>query len=316
MKIVVIGGAGFIASHVVDHYLAEGHEVVVVDNLSTGKRENLHPDARFYELDIAEQRDRLEEVLRVEQPEVVNIHAAQKSVPKSVEDPLLDLKINVEGLINVLEICKKVDVKKVIFASSGGALAGETDQIPTPENLNPQLISPYAINKLACEKYLHYYAAIFGMKYTVLRYANTFGPRQIPDGDCGVTPIFMNNVLADRPSVLFAYEDMPKGTTRDYLYVGDAARANVLALTKGDDQVLNIGTGIETYTEDLYHVILKVSGKDLPLVREKERTGDVKRSALDSTRAKEVLNWEPTLSLEEGIQKTYDYFLSIQQSKE
>lgn len=306
MKILITGGAGFIGSNVVDTYIKEGHEVVVIDNLSSGKLENLNPKAKFYLMDIRSKE--LEKVFELERPEVVSHYAAQISVPASVENPTLDAEINVMGLLNVLNACVKYKVRKVIFISSGGALAGDADRIPTDESYLPVMISPYAINKYIGEKYLYFYAVTHGLKYTVLRYANIYGPRQIPKGECGVVPIFMLNLMKDIPSKLFAYSDMPRGTTRDYVYVGDVCRANILALTKGDNSVINIGTGKEMYIEDIYHTIEKVLGKNIPLIRESERIGDVKRSALDNTRAKELLGWEPLVSFEEGIKKTYEYF--------
>lgn len=302
MKIMVTGGAGFIGSHVTDAYIAAGHEVIVVDDLSTGKRENLNPQAKFYQLDIS--APELEEVFRTERPDMVNHHAAQKSVPKSVEDPVLDAQINVIGLLNVLNLCVKYGVKRFIGVSSGGALAGEHAPIPTQESDEPSLISPYAISKFVGEKYLHFYSVTHGLTYVSLRYANVYGPRQVRDGECGVIPIFMDNLLADVPSPLFAYADMPRGTTRDYVHVEDIACANVLALTGGDNEVLNIGAGVELYIEDIYYAVEAAVGKQIPLIRKGERVGDIKRSALDATKAQQLLGWKPQVGLEEGLQKT------------
>ncbi|MBX5436224.1 MAG: NAD-dependent epimerase/dehydratase family protein [Alicyclobacillaceae bacterium] len=303
MKILVTGGAGFIGSNVVDAYIREGHDVVVVDNRRVER--NLNPRAAFYQMDVRDPE--LARVFERERPEVVNHHAAQKSVPKSVEDPLLDADINILGLLNTLRWCVQYQVRKVIFISSGGALAGESDRLPTDETSQPVFLSPYAITKYMSEKYLHFYQVTYGLTYTVLRYANVYGPRQVPEGECGVVPIFFENLLQGRPSTLYTYPDMPRGTTRDYVYVDDVARANVLALSKGDNEVLNIGSGREMYTEDVYHVIESVVGRRLPLIRAGERVGDLRRCVLDCTRAQKVLGWRAETDFEEGIRKTFEY---------
>lgn len=310
LKILVTGGAGFIGSNVVDTYIREGHEVVVVDNLSSGKKENIHPEATFYLMDI--RSDDLQKVFELERPDVVNHHAAQKSVPKSVEDPVLDADLNIIGLLNVLNQCVTYGVKKFIFISSGGALAGDADVIPTNEDHMADMISPYAISKFVSEKYLHFYAVTHGLKYVTLRYANVYGPRQVPEGESGVVPIFMDNYFANKPSELYAYADQPRGTTRDYVYVDDVARANVLALTKGENVPLNIGTGVEMHIEDIYRKMQQVLGHDLPLIRKSERVGDVKRSCLDCARAKKVLGWEAQIDFEEGVRRLYQYVTAHQ----
>lgn len=304
MKILVTGGAGFIGSNVVDAYIREGHDVIVVDDLSSGKKANIHPEATFYLMDI--RSGDLQKVFDIERPDVVNHHAAQKSVPKSVEDPVLDADLNIIGLLNVLNQCVRYDVKKVIFISSGGALAGDAEVIPTDEDHVTDMISPYAISKFVSEKYLHFYKVTHGLNYVTLRYANVYGPRQIPEGECGVVPIFMDNFLAGQPSELFAYADQPRGTTRDYVYVEDVARANVLALTKGEGVPINIGTGVEVHIEDIYRQMQEVLGHDLPLIRKPERVGDVRRSCLDCTRAKDILGWEAQVDFKEGIKRLYD----------
>jgi len=309
MKILVTGGAGFIGSNVVDTYINEGHNVVIIDNLSSGNINNINPKAKFYLLDI--RSDVIEKVFDLERPDVVNHHAAQKSIPESVEMPALDADINIIGLINILNNCVKYNVKKIIFISTGGALYGNAKVVPTKESCEPNMISPYAISKFASEKYLYFYHWLYGLKYTVLRLANIYGPRQVPEGECGVTPIFINNLIIKIPSKLFASKDMPRGTTRDYIYVEDVCRANVLALVKGDNDIFNIGSGKETYTEDLYNILQKITNSYIPLIREMERPGDVKHSALDYSHAKEELGWEPRITLEEGLNKTYDFYKSF-----
>jgi UDP-glucose 4-epimerase len=307
MKILLTGGAGFIGSHVAEAYLDEGYEVVIVDNLSTGNRRNLPAKATFYLLDIRSKAE-LEKVFALEKPDVVNHHAAQKAVPTSIEDPYLDADINVMGLINLLNNCIKYHTKKFIFISSGGALLGDVDVIPTDESAEPNMISPYAITKYISEKYLHFYALTYGLEYMVLRYANVYGPRQVPEGECGVIPIFFHNYFANKPSLLMAYSDQPRGTTRDYVYIDDVAQANLLALTKGKNEILNIGSGIEVHIEDIYLQIKEIFDHHLPLIRTKERTGDVKRSCLDCSKAKKVLGWEANISLKEGITKLRDAY--------
>lgn len=303
MRIVVTGGAGFIGSNIVDFYINEGHDVFVIDDLSSGKKKNIHSKAQFYQLDI--RSEAAAKIIQEIAPDVINHHAAQKSVPKSVEDPALDADINIMGLINLLNAAIKANVKKVIFASSGGALSGNSEIIPAPETANPSLISPYAITKYMSEKYLDFYAITHGLKYTVLRYSNVYGPRQIPEGECGVIPIFMDNLLHGRPSTLYTYDDMPQGTTRDYVYVDDVAHANLLALTKGDNEIFNIGTGNEITIGGIYDILLKVSGSELPLIRAKERVGDVKRSALNADKAYEIMGWKAEMGTEEGVRITY-----------
>jgi UDP-glucose 4-epimerase len=310
MKILVTGGAGFIGSQVADAYLDEGHDVVIVDNLSTGNQKNIPPKATFYGIDIRSQKA-LQQVFRIERPDVVNHHAAQKAVPKSIEDPYLDADINVMGLINLLNHCVTYHTQKFIFISSGGALVGDAKVIPTDERVEPTLTSPYAITKYVSEKYLHFYAITYELAYVVLRYANVYGPRQVPEGESGVVPIFFNNYFAHQPSVLMAYADQPQGTTRDYVYIDDVVRANVLALTKGNHEVLNIGTGVEHPVEDVYTQIKQVVGHDLPLIRTTERVGDVKRSCLDCSKAKKVLGWEAQIPLAEGITRLRDFYFSM-----
>lgn len=304
MKILVTGGAGFIGSHVVDAYIADGHEVIVVD-LPTCKRENLNPKAKLYLTDI--RSDALERIFEIERPDIVNHHAAQKSVPKSVKHPKLDADVNILGLLNLLENSVRYGVRKVIFISSGGALAGDGRLIPTPEDMEPIMMSPYAISKYVGEKYLQFYSLTYGMCYTSLRYANVYGPRQVPDGECGVIPIFMNNLSQSKTSTIYTNEDMPKGTTRDFVYVEDVARANVLAIEKGNYRILNIGSGVELHIEDLYVQIEEILDIHIPLNRTSVRVGDPRRSVLDCRRAQEVLGWTPLVGLREGLQRTYRY---------
>ncbi len=315
MKILVTGGAGFIGSNVVDAYIAAGHEVVVVDNLFSGKAENLNPAAKFYLADV-----RSAEILKIfemERPEVVNHHAAQMSVPASVDDPLFDADVNVKGFLNILEASRKTGTKKVIFISSGGAVYGEAEEYPTTENYDPQPLSPYAITKFVSEHYLNFYRHQYGLDFTVLRYSNIYGPRQIPHGEAGVVAIFMDNLLAGRPSRLYHYPDEPRGMVRDYCYVEDVAMANILALDKGSAEAFNIGTGVATHTLELFEEIYgavkeRVPGLDSALEepqRGAARPGDLKKSCLVVDKAARLLGWRPETTLSEGIRKTLDWRL-------
>lgn len=311
------GGAGFIGSHVTDACIAAGYDVAVVDNLSTGRMANLNPAARFYQIDI--RSDDLNAVFRQEKPHIVNHHAAQMSVPDSVRDPKFDADVNVLGFLNLLECAIRHRVKKIIFISSGGAIYGETDIYPTPETFPPQPLSPYAVTKLIAEHYLQFYRHQYGIDYTVLRYANIYGPRQIPKGEAGVVAIFIENLLAGRPSTVNAYPDEPRGMERDYCYVEDVAWANILAMAPGSTagEVFNIGTGIPTKTADLYDIIYKkyataiceCTGADTdPSLatprREPARKGDLTRSCLEVEKARSLLGWSPSMNLANGIRET------------
>jgi UDP-glucose 4-epimerase len=317
MKILVTGGAGFIGSNVVDGYIREGHEVLVVDNLSTGKRSNVNPDAQFHELDIRSQE--IEAFLGRERPEIINHHAAQISVPASVSDPVLDADINIKGLLNLLQGGVKAGVKKVIFISSGGAIYGEADEYPTTENYLPKPLSPYAVSKYASEHYLCYYGHQHGLQYTTLRYANVYGPRQVPHGEAGVVAIFMDNLIKGETSVLNHFPDSPDGMVRDYCFVDDVVKANILALTKGTGEFLNIGTGRETRTLHLYQTILaafeKIRGKASPSLSAPERrlarAGDLTRSCLVALKASRIMGWTPETNLEEGILRTWKWRLNL-----
>ncbi len=310
MKVLVTGGAGFIGSNVVDGYIAGGLDVVVVDNLYTGKKENVHPNAKFYNLDIRDKA--LREVFEAEKPEVVNHHAAQMSVPASVEDPLFDADVNVIGLLNILEASVKHGARKVLFSSSGGAIYGETDMLPTTENHPLRPHSPYAITKLISEHYLEFYRLHYRLDYTVLRYANIYGPRQVPHGEAGVVAIFMENILTEEIPVIYRHEDQPEGMTRDYCFVGDVVSANMLALDKGTGDLFNIGTGVETSTERLYEAILGLMREEGYAADTKydspgggpARPGDLRRSCLNPEKALRGLGWRPEHDLVSGLRKT------------
>ena len=307
MKILITGGAGFIGSHVADACLEAGHEVLVVDDLSTGSLDNLNPRAKFYQISICDPS--LSQVFEREQPDIVNHHAAQISVPRSIEAPLADVETNVKGTVNLLENCVKYKVKKVVFISSGGAIYGEAEEYPTSEAYPPKPLSVYAINKLAGENYLYFYNHQYGLNYTVLRYANVYGPRQNASGEAGVVSIFINALLAGKTPTINAYPDAPEGMIRDYVYVMDVVRANLLALDRGDKEIFNIGTCVETTTSLLYKTILWHMGMEMEPLRGEARQGDLRRSMLNYSKAFQELGWSPIFTLEQGIKETVQYYL-------
>lgn len=317
MKILVTGGAGFIGSNVVDGYIDAGHEVLILDNLYTGKRSNVNPQARFYELDI--RSPEAAEVIFKEQPDILNHHAAQMSVPVSVSDPGFDADVNIRGFLNLLEAAVKSGVKKVVFISSGGAIYGEADEYPTSESYIPKPLSPYAITKYSSEHYLAYYRHQYGLDYTTLRYANVYGPRQIPHGEAGVVAIFMNNLMEGNPSMLNHFPEDDRGMVRDYCFVGDVVSANLAALNRGDGDFFNIGTGQGTKTGDLYETILNamketgrpVSEKIFEMKKQLARPGDLKKSCLIIRKAADILAWKPKVQLNAGIRETLRWRLHV-----
>lgn len=315
MKILVTGGAGFIGSNVADAYINDGHKVTIIDDLSSGKWENINKKAKFYLCDIRN-REVLEKIFEKESFDIVNHHAAQISVPMSVANPQLDADINVLGFLNILELSVKYKVKKIIFISSGGALYGEAEEYPTTENYPPKPLSPYAITKYVSENYLFFYNKQYGIDYTILRYANVYGPRQIPHGEAGVVSIFMTRLKEDKECTVYAFKDEPEGMKRDYVYVEDVAYANILALTNGSKEAFNIGTGIPTATEDLFNYVYESLSKHIKIdeklknpKKDKERPGDLRRSCLNIEKAMKILGWKPKTDLKTGIEKTVKWFI-------
>jgi len=302
MKILVAGGAGFIGSNLVDALIQNGHQVVVVDNLSTGQKANLNSAAKLVELDI--QSEKLAEVFEAEKPQIVFHLAAQIDVRKSVADPIWDAKQNILGSINLLENCNKFAVGKFIFSSTGGAIYGDTDQIPTKEGHPENPISPYGIAKLTIEKYLHYYQQIFGLSYIVLRYANVYGPRQNSKGEAGVVAIFSSKLLAGQAPTI--YGDGKQ--TRDYVYVGDVVKANLAALASSKIGIYNIGTGIETDVNQLAELIKASIGSSVEFEYKDSRPGEQQKSCIDYSKAQLELAWRPQVSLAEGIKETVEWF--------
>lgn len=316
MKILVTGGAGFIGSNVVDAYVENGHECIVVDNLYSGKWENVNPRAEFHLMDI--RSDEFQRLVEKSRPQVINHHAAQISVPESVRDPRFDASVNIDGFLNVLEAARRNGVGKVIFISSGGAIYGEATEYPTSEEYSPQPLSPYAIAKAVSEDYLRFYHHEYGLDYTVLRYSNIYGPRQIPHGEAGVVAIFMDRLLDGKRCTIYHFDDDPEGMVRDYCFVGDVVDANVRALDRGSLGRFNIGTGIETKTLWLFKLVCEVIDEKVGLdeaLKEPEfasaRPGDLKRSCLDVGLALRELGWKAQHSLKEGLKKTLDWRLGV-----
>lgn len=290
------GGAGFIASHIQDAYIAQGHEVAVLDNLSSGQKENLHPQAKFYEMDIRDPQ--LKTVLEEFQPEIINHHAAQINVRHSVENPAEDCEINALGLINLMEAARSQNVKKVIFASSGGAIYGEQQNFPADENHPTEPASPYGITKLISEKYLDFYQQTYGIPSVILRYANVYGPRQNPHGEAGVIAIFLQKML--RGETVSINGDGLQ--TRDYVFVADVVAANALALQEGVSGVYNIGTGVETSVWDIFNTLAAELNYSQEPASGPAQLGEQRRSVLSTAKIKSAMGWEARYSLKDGIQ--------------
>jgi UDP-glucose 4-epimerase len=302
MRILVTGGAGFIGSHVVDAYVQAGHEVFVVDDLSTGKRENLPPHVRFLQADI--QDPALRQFMVAEKIELVSHHAAQMDVRRSVADPLYDARVNILGILNVLEGAREAKVIKFIFASSGGAIYGEQEAFPADEEHPTHPISPYGVSKRAGEHYLYFYGVEYGLPYVALRYANVYGPRQDPHGEAGVVAIFTQRLLAGEQPVI----NGDGKQTRDYVFVGDVAQANLAALAVEYTGPLNIGTGSETTVTQLFTTLQTLTGSAALESHGPAKPGEQRRSVLAWTRAAHVLHWRPTVGLEDGLRQTVTYF--------
>lgn len=303
LKVLVTGGAGFIASHVVDAFVELGHEVVVVDNLSTGKTEFINPKVRFIKADITN-KDVIQDIIRQEKPTVINHHAAHIQVGNSVKNPQFDAENNIMGLLHIMEAAKDAGVKRVLMASTGGAMYGNK---PTPfnETMEAQPLSPYGVSKRSGELYLHYYYEQYGISYTALRYANVYGPRQNPHGESGVVAIFSEMMVAGKIPVING-----DGThTRDYVYVGDVARANVLALQSKYIGVLNIGTGVETSTNQVFDMVSQSLGLSVEKTHGPERPGEQVSSSLSYAKAQEILGWEPTITFDEGVKMVSQWYL-------
>ncbi len=305
MKILVTGGIGFVGSHIVDQLVEQGQQVVVIDNISTGNKERIHPETHFYEADIANEQE-INEIFAIEKPEVVIHQAAQIQVPISMENPLLDARVNIMGTLNILEASRQHGVRKIIYASSA-AVYGSPIYLPIDEKHPIQPMGNYGVSKHTPEHYLTIYRELYGLEYTVLRYANVYGVRQEPHGEGGVVSVIVNCLLKDGKFTVFG----DGSQTRDYIYVEDVARANLAAIDAGDGYILNIGTGVSTSLNELIVLFEQITKKELQVEYSTERSGDIKHSYFDYQLAKTVLSWTPKIPLEEGIRRTYEYYLDL-----
>jgi UDP-glucose 4-epimerase len=308
-KILVTGGAGFIGSHVVDLFLDHGFEVVILDDLSTGRASNINPGARFYKMDIRDPEVR--RVFETERPDFISHHAAQMDVRRSVAQPLFDADVNILGSINLIECAKEFGVKHFVYISTGGAVYGEPEKLPCDElhPINP--ICQYGASKHTVEHYLYMYNVNYGLRYTVLRYPNVFGPRQDPHGEAGVVAIFTGKMLAEEPVIIHGDGEQ----TRDFVYVRDCAYANYLAVTvEHQPGIYNIGWGRPTSINEIYSTLAKVTAYSYPMSHGPAKVGETRHIYLDATKAAKDLGWTPTLSLEEGLEMTVAYFREKEQA--
>jgi UDP-glucose 4-epimerase len=304
MKVLVTGGAGFIGSHLVDALIQRGHRVVVVDNLSTGRLENVNPGAAFYQVDIS--GSELERIFQKERPEIVSHQAAQTVIQKSTEDPVFDAKQNILGSLNLVLQCLRFGVKKIVYASSAG-IYGEPQYRPVDESHPVTPISYYGISKHTVEHYLSLSHLQNSLSYAVLRYANVYGPRQSPAGEAGVVAIFTRQMLQGERPTIFGKGDK----TRDYVYVADVVAANLLAMEKSISGVFNIGTGVETSDQEMFDLLAGLTGYKGNPHYAPVRKGEIHRICLDSGRAQKEIGWQPQFALREGLAETVNYYRSI-----
>ena len=303
MKVLVTGGAGFIGSHVVDAYLEDGYEVVIVDDLSTGRLANINPGAKFIQMDICDPR--LSEVFERERPDYVNHHAAQMDVRRSMVEPLFDAQVNVVGSLNLLECSRKYAVKRFVYISTGGAVYGEPEYLPCDEAHPIQPICPYGASKHTVEHYLYMYAFNYSLEYTVLRYPNVYGPRQDPYGEAGVVAIFCGQMLKEEQVVINGDGEQ----RRDFVYVGDCARANLLALTvPHPNGIFNLGSGRGTTVNAIFCELKAITGYSRDAQHGPEKLGETRTIYLDARKAREELSWAPQVGLREGLELTVEYF--------
>jgi len=304
MKILVTGGAGFIASQIADVFITEGHEVHILDNLLTGFERNINKKARFIKSDITSPS--ILEIFATEKFDVVNHHAAQIDVRKSVNDPIFDANTNILGTINLLQACIKTGVKKFMFASTGGAVYGEQEYFPADEKHPTNPVSPYGITKLSIEKYLFFYKNEYGLNHTILRYANVYGPRQNPFGEAGVVAIFTSKLLKNENPII----NGDGKQTRDYVFVEDVVKANVVALNSVSSNIYNVGTGIEISVNQLFEKLNEIAGSKAVEKHGPSPKGEQTRSVITSDKLFKEFQWKPSVKIDEGLRKTFESFKS------
>lgn len=302
MKILVTGGAGFIGSHVVDAFIGAGHQVVVVDDLSTGRASNLNTQAKFYQLDI--RSPEMRRVFEIERPQIVDHHAAQVDVRRSVTDPVFDADINILAGIKLLQLSVEFGVRKIIYISSGGAVYGEPEYLPCNEAHPIHPLAPYGASKYTLELYLYLYRQNFGLDYTILRYGNVYGPRQDPLGEAGVVAIFAGQMLHDRQVTINGNGEQE----RDFVYVGDCARANLLALEQGSGRAYNLASGVGVSINQIFTSLKEITAYQREALYGPAKTGETFRIYLDAERARQELGWEPSVDLEQGLRQTVEHF--------
>ncbi|OGU16103.1 MAG: UDP-glucose 4-epimerase [Ignavibacteria bacterium GWB2_35_12] len=302
MKILVTGGAGFIASHIVDAYINAGLDVFIIDNFSTGRRENVNPKATLIEMDINDEK--VDELFKKEKFDIINHHAAQMDVRFSVDNPGFDAATNILGSLNLYESAKNHGVKKIIFASTGGAVYGEQDYFPADENHPTRPCSPYGIAKLANEKYLFYYKEVYGIDHVALRYVNVYGPKQNPHGEAGVVAIFINKMISGSQPII----NGDGLNTRDYVYVADVVKANLLALNENVSGIYNVATGIEHDVNFIFRTLKELTKSDCKEIHGEAKAGEQRRSVCTSGKIYKEHGWKPDVLFNEGLSKTVDYF--------
>jgi len=302
VKVLVTGGAGFIGSHIVDALVEQNHQVVVADNLATGSIDNINPAAKFYNMSICDKK--LVHIFEEERPEIVNHQAAQTVVAKSTSEPIFDAQQNILGSLNVIVNCVRFGVKRIVYASSGGAVYGEPQYLPVDEKHRVKPISPYGVSKYAGEHYLRLYGIQYGIEYVVLRYPNVYGPRQNPNGEAGVVAIFARQMLNGEPATIFGSGDK----TRDYTHVSDVVAANLLAMERGHNDIYNIGTAVETSDSKMFKEIAKLLGYTKEPIHMPVRPGEICRIYLDATKAERELGWQSRISLGQGLSQTIEYY--------
>lgn len=303
MKILVTGGAGFIGSNIVDELIEKKHKVVIVDNLATGNIKNVNKKAKFCRVSVCDKK-KIDEVFEKEKFDTVIHLAAQLDVRKSVEDPCFDADVNIKGTLNILQACKSTKVKKIIFSSSGGTIYGECGSKAPDEKAVANPLSPYGVAKLSVEHYIKAYSALYGLKYTVLRYANVYGPRQDPFGEAGVVAIFIGKMLKNEDVFIFGNGKQ----LRDYVYVKDVVSANVKSLIKGNNEIINIGTQKTFSVNGLFKELAKITNYQKKPIYKSKRNGELQKSFLNVSKAKKILNWKPVTEISQGLEKTVSFF--------